>query len=334
MRFLLFSLLVSMPLFGQEIDNIKIPREVIEAMDLSDDLQRRLSGGDIIGNGGGIAEQDFRFAYSKVPHIVDACLESPFCPIPKKEIELLKNIKKLALVNSENKDKLIFLSETAYPGFFRDSNDAQIRIAKTAYIAGAPIFINLDMLYTSGQSILNFPAIVSVLVHELGHQAKIKSHSLLDELGTRIRGFLLEDTGGIEQSILGNLLKVSFYNLNEANRYSEFMFHYRDNLYSIKNTLREQASCEEENSIPIGFKVSNLHWMRRINISRGFFVVPMKAWLKVYCLDLNSSAIWVKDSDVLVEILFKSEQGEASLEDFKIVVKAMKLEDPALRLLP
>jgi hypothetical protein len=333
MKFLLFSLIISLPTYALDIYNIKIPREVIEAMDLSDDLQRRLSGGDIIGNGGGIAEQDFRFAYRKIPGIVESCLESPFCPIPNKEVELLKNIKKLAKSNAENKDRLIFLSESDYPGFFRDSNDSQIRIAKTASINGAPIFINLDMLYDGKQTLLNFPAIISVLVHELGHQAKIKSHSLLDELGIRLREFLLEDSSSIEQQVLGHSLKVSYYNLKEANRFSEVMFHFKEDLFSLKNSLRNQVSCEGEESLPIGFKISNLHWLRRIEVSRGLFLVPLKAWLKVYCLDLGSSAIWVAENDVKVELLFMSEQGSPTLKSFKVHVGVTKLEDPSRPLL-
>lgn len=324
MKFLLFSFLISLPCFGEGLYSIKIPREVVEAMDLSDDLQRRLSGGDIIGNGGGIAEQDFRFAFRRVSTVIGACLESPFCPISDTEIALLSKIKKISETNSTNKDRLIFLSESEYPGFFRDSNDSQIRIAKTASLLGAPIFVNLDMLYGSGQSILSFPAIISVLVHELGHQAKVKSHSVLDELGTRLREFLLKDTSSIEQMVVTETLKVSYYNLQEANRFSEMMFHYKKELYSLKDELIRETTCDEEGAVAIGFKISNLHWTRRIDLTRGLFQVPLKAWLKIYCLDLSSSAIWVKDTDLKVELLFKSKQGSAFLESYRVLVGTMK----------
>ncbi|MFT6070025.1 MAG: hypothetical protein ACJAT2_002462 [Bacteriovoracaceae bacterium] len=325
MKFLLFCLIISQPIYALELYSIKIPREVVEAMDLSEDLQRRLSGGDIIGNGGGIAEQDFRFAYRKIPSIVDSCLESPFCPIPNKEIELLKNIKKIAVSSAPNKDRLIFLSESDYPGFFKDSNDSKIRIAKTANIKGAPVFVNLDMLYGGKNALLDFPAIVSVLVHEIGHQASIKSHSLLDELGTRLREFLLDDASSIEQEVGGARLRLSYYNLKEANRFAEFMLHYKDDFFSLKSSLIEKISCEE-GALPIGFKVSNLHWNRRVDVYRGVFMVPLKAWLHIFCLDLDSSAIWIKETDATVELLFLNSQGESQLESYKVIVSPMKLD--------
>lgn len=289
---------------------IKIPQEVIEAMDLSIELQARLGGGDIIGNGGGLAEQEFRFAFRRIPSAISSCLGSPVCSISSRDLLVLEKIKNIAARSIENKDRLIFLSESKYPGFFRDNGSGSIRIAKTAFIPGAPIFINLDMVYKERVAVVDFPLMISILVHELGHQAKVRSHSRLDELGSRMRDYLLQDSNEITQNVAGSEAKVKIYNLKEANKFSEVFFSYRGQIVSLKERIRKLLSCKSETSIPIGFEVSNIHWLRQTEVNRNTFVLPFKGWMKTYCLDLQTSAIWKVDGDIDARFQFYNEEGK------------------------
>lgn len=308
----LFCFLCSSIAFAKTNYSIKIPRNVIEAMDLSQELQAMLAGGDIIGNGGGLAEQEFRFAYLRVPSVIEGCLTSPVCTFSEIDKGLLRRIKNIAKNSIKNKDRLIFLSEKKYPGFFRDNETGPVRIAKTAFIPGAPIFINLDMIYQNSLAVVDFPLMVSILIHELGHQADIRSHSRLDEIGSWLREYILQDSSQIIQEVGGSTAIVKVYNLKEANKFSEVFFSYHGMIISLKERIKKQLSCKNEKNIPIGYEISNLHWLRQEVRNRFYFKVPIKGWIKTYCLDIETSAIWKVDGDFEARFQFYNEGGKVA----------------------
>lgn len=286
---------------ASELYTIKIPAEVLKAMDLSVDLAARLSGGDIIGNGGGSAEQEFRYAYRRLSNIISSCSSSLFCPFVGKELERLKKIGKVSRKFIGSKDRLIFLSESEYPGFFEDSLDAKVRIAKTASIEGAPIFINLDLVYKEKKASIGYSTMISILVHEIGHQIGIESHSVLDDMGAKLRDYLNQDKHTSTFTHEKGTAKVQVYNLKKVDHYAEVFFSYNFEIIPLTSKIRSRISCQRENSTPIGFEISNTHW-ERLRAERGVFVLEYKSWLKVHCLDLSNSAIWEEDRDLSMDI--------------------------------
>ncbi len=286
---------------------IQIPQNVIEAMDLSPELAARLSGGDIIGNGGGLVEQEFRFAYRRLPRIIATCEESQFCPFTGVERESLIRIKDVASKFLNMKDRLIFLSESKYPGFFRDSRDAEVRIAKTAFIPGAPIFVNLDLLYIENKPSIEFSTMISLLVHELGHQIGIKSHSELDDMGAKLRDYLTQDTRLTSFEVHGGLAQVRVFNLQKIDFNAEVFFSYRGTVIPLTSRIRDELSCKRKKSMAIGFELTNSHW-DRFRSDRGVSILGYNAWIKVRCLELSTSAIWTEDKDLHLDFHFYDRQ--------------------------
>tara|TARA_Y100000590_G_scaffold446052_1_gene579077 strand:+ start:73265 stop:74215 length:951 start_codon:yes stop_codon:yes gene_type:complete len=301
-KLILFYILSTSICFSNDY-TIKIPQDVIEAMDLSPELAARLSGGDIIGNGGGLVEQEFRFAYRRLPKIIEICEESQFCPFSGLERTRLIKIKEVASKFLNLKDRLIFLSESKYPGFFRDSNDSEIRIAKTAFIPGAPIFVNLDLLYIDNKPSIEFSTMIALLVHELGHQIGVKSHSELDEMGAKLRDYLTQDTRVNSYDVNGLMAQVRIFNLQKVDFNAEVFFSYNGTIIPLTSRIRSELTCKRKKSLAIGFEIANPHW-ERFRSDRGVFILGYNAWLRVRCLELNTSAIWTEDRDLLLNFHF------------------------------
>lgn len=289
--------------FANDDYTIRISPEVVEAMDLSPELAARLSGGDIIGNGGGLVEQEFRFAYRRLPRVIRSCVDSFTCPFAGDELNTLMKIGEIASKYIDKKDRLIFLAESDYPGFFRDSEDSQIRIAKSAFIEGAPIFINLDLVYQKERVAIEYSSMMSILVHELGHQAGERSHSLLDDMGAKLKDYLTRDTHVTTMQVEEHTASVRVFNLEKSHQFAEVYFNYKGSIVPLTSKIRDGLSCEREGSIVVGYEVSNPHW-ERLRWERGVGVLGYNAWIKASCLELSTSAIWTEESDLKVQFNF------------------------------
>lgn len=300
---LIFILLLTQIALAGDSYTIRISPEVIEAMDLSPELAARLSGGDIIGNGGGLVEQEFRFSYLRLPRLIDTCLRTFSCPFGDDEMEVLRKISNVAKKYAQEKDRLIFLAESEYPGFFRDSEDSQIRIAKTAFIPGAPIFINLDMVYFENQPRIEYSSMISLLIHEIGHQIGIKSHSLLDDIGARFKEYLTRDTYVSKMEVDGSLAHVRIFNLEKNQQFAEVFFSYKGVISPLTSKIRDLVVCQRKGSVLLGYELSNPHWLR-MNSIRGVRKVKYRAWLKASCMDVATSAIWNEDKDLKIDFTF------------------------------
>ncbi len=301
MKKLILSILICFNSYAAETFSIQISAEVLRAMDLSPRLAARLAGGDIIGNGGGLVEQEFRYAYRRLSKIISSCSASALCPFAGRELEVLKKIGVVSHKYIAKKDRLIFLSSVDYPGFFEDTEDAQVRVAKTAFIEGAPIFINLDMIYAGNGAAFDFPTMISILVHEIGHQIGIKSHSTLDDMGAKLRDYITQDKHTSTFRHEKGVAVVQVYNLKKVDHFAEVFFSYNGDITPLTSKIRSRLKCDRENSTLIGFEISNAHW-ERLRGDRGIFVLEYKSWIKIHCLDLSTSAIWDEDRDLSMDI--------------------------------
>lgn len=150
--------------------------------------------GDVMGNGGGLAEQNIIYAYRNIVSFIDICLDSSDCRLEKKEMQILMSIK--AKMNEEYQTgRIEFKSELREPGTFLLHGEP--KIAKTWLYVGAPILINVDLLYqknTAGKVVpLALPQAVSILIHELGHHHNFTDHTMLDLLGVKVSMALNRD---------------------------------------------------------------------------------------------------------------------------------------------
>jgi hypothetical protein len=148
------------------------------------DFARR---GDVMGNGGGLAEQNIIYAYGNITTFIDICLDSNDCRLDDKEKDILKKIK--ANMHREYvQGQIVFKSERAEPGTFLLHGEP--KIAKTWLYVEAPIYINKDLLYqtnTAGKVVpLDLSKAVAIMIHELGHHHNINDHTMLDLLGVKV----------------------------------------------------------------------------------------------------------------------------------------------------
>lgn len=135
--------------------------------------------GDSVNNGGGLAEQNFWFAYSKLEGIYQSCLDSSECLLDLDEKNLLRSL--LATVSEEKKtvEQIQFLSGQS-ENFFLDGN--RILIARTNFEVGGVIWINRDLIYKKSQSGMVtaytiFEALGILTEQLLSHQSSIdKAH--------------------------------------------------------------------------------------------------------------------------------------------------------------
>lgn len=149
-----------------------------------------LQAGGYAGNGGGLVEQNFSFAYSSLPRIVASSLTTIPMQFSASEKATLQKISAIATQNVSNAKRMVFLSGQKHPEIFNTSPGELHRLAVTTLIPGDIIYVNGDLLYSDqGQPTLNLGEIISILTHEVGHQTGEIDHQFLDILGAKLRNF-------------------------------------------------------------------------------------------------------------------------------------------------
>lgn len=99
--------------------------------------------GDVMGNGGGLAEQNIMYAYRNIKSFIDICLDSNDCRLEKNEKVILQKIKN-NMAREYRGGQIVFKSERDEPGTF--ILDGEPKIAKTWLYIEAPIFIRPTLL--------------------------------------------------------------------------------------------------------------------------------------------------------------------------------------------
>jgi len=149
-------------------------------------------GGSIVGNGGGLAEQNFTYAYTNLAHFYDLCwAHENECLSTAEEKKIFHLIRDNLSQEYKTTHQIQFLSGQKNPSLF--AIDGQIRTAVTGDHVGDPIFINLDLIYQTnsrGEVIAtDLGTALAILTHELGHHHQVKDHQFLDLLGAKIHIF-------------------------------------------------------------------------------------------------------------------------------------------------
>lgn len=175
--------------------------------------------GGYAGNGGGLVEQNFNFAYATLPRLIDGSLVTIPYQFNEMESSILRRIALIASENVSNAKRLIFLSGQKHPEIFNTSPEELHRLAVTTFTPGDTIFINGDLLYSAdGKPTLALGEMISILTHELGHQAGEENHQLLDIIGSKLRNYYNQSS--FEYEISKNDETLTFSVLNQKGSYS------------------------------------------------------------------------------------------------------------------
>ena len=193
-----------------------------------------LFAGGYVGNGGGLAEQNFNYAYTALSRNIDSTIFTKKDLFDAEELELLTNIKAIATKNASNEDRLTFVSGKDFPDLFTTGPSEHHRIAVTGDSEASEIFINTDLLYSSeGASLLDLGTQTAILVHEIGHQAGELNHQKLDILGSKIRAHFNQSSKHHEIQFKGKDYQFVLVNHQGEMRTAELLMQDSEQLRSL-----------------------------------------------------------------------------------------------------
>ncbi|OUR98465.1 hypothetical protein A9Q84_03380 [Halobacteriovorax marinus] len=258
----------------REILNIKFDRTILP-------LIERFGSGDIVGNGGGLLEQNFMLAYHSLQASIENCLTNVDCFTSRDQKMVLKEINQLIIKKIDQTNPIIFLKNKDANGFFLDEFDMTERMAKTGYSEKHPIFINLDIAKEIKNDI---PSMLGILIHELGHQIGIANHSFLDSLGAKVRR-IWSSNWTVSDIKIGPLKLSTRLFSNKSNFINaKLSYEFDGQIKSINSQIFDSISCPTGEQL-YGFYLTNGHW-QRLQESGRRTMAKMTFWLDVYCQNL------------------------------------------------
>ena len=236
-------------------------------------------GGDLINNGGGIAEKNILYAYAKLEGFLNLCLSSEACKITSTQQELLKKIYDGLPEEKKSVNQIVMASERKAPGTFLI--DGNIRVAKTGSSVGSPIYINVDMLYTKDQDgevePATIPEAVAILVHELGHHYGNASHEELDLLAIKVSLLLQKELSSTPMLPWNSEISVSVYNPKIKTGFPLLILSVGDDIIDVSEIYARTVKCTYLSipipivrapdiallsNKPLASTLYNLHWQK------------------------------------------------------------------------
>lgn len=273
------------------------------------------NSGDIVGNGGGLIEQNFQFAYNSVLSAIDHCMIKLNCQMSPKEKILLMDIKSTYFLKFSETHHFIFLKENEAQSLFSKAVDPSERIAKTGFSHEFPIFINLTQIEQNPTLINDLGAQLAIILHELGHQAGYSSHSLLDSISSKVRAAFNYQMTSTSLKVVDEDLLVNIYNSSETLE-TQVSYFYNNQVRFLTYTIQDQLACQESRS-PIGYSLSNQHW-ERLSQDEEYFLPKLKMWIDIYCED-STGTIFTRERDI--EVNFKINKKTKKFENHTIQIK-------------
>lgn len=235
-------------------------------------------GGDVVGNGGGVVENNFIYAYKMLPQLLSTCIEKESCYQNAEDREVFKKIKSAVEINlrKSTQDVFDFTSGKNKQGFFVTGASEPHRVAKTCLSTNCPVFINVDLLYQNSKINLTYPAIAGLLVHEFGHQAGIESHIYLDSLGAKIRILADSRFTNYVYPYDFNQIEVRQINSDFPMKFAELHFVWNGKTTRLTDKIFSAVSKTPEF---IGYELFNGHYL--FENSAGIYV-QFEIMAKVY----------------------------------------------------
>jgi len=321
---LLFCLSSTYSLASLEVDQLTrfspLPKETRTQLNNSfgqrtQALISAYSSGDIVGNGGGIIEQNFQFAFNSILPAIDHCLVKLNCNLSTREKIVLMAIKSTYFMKLDEKLHFVFLRESDANGLFHESSDPAQRIAKTGFSSKFPIFLNLDAIEKNDELSYNLGTHLAIVIHELGHQAGYASHSLLDQIAGKLRLAFTYQMDNTSLDIDGDSLLVNIYN-NPERMKTQVSYYFNNQLRFLSYPIEESLECSEDRT-PVGYSLSNQHWDRLKKNSLNY-LAKLSMWLDIYCED-STGTIFVDEKDIQID--FTISKKSKKLKTHKLSIK-------------
>lgn len=265
-----------------------------------------LAGGSLIGNGAGLVENNFQYVYSSLPTVYSNCLSNNSCGLSESEMVLVQKILNVIELNKDNSKRLQFVQESDVHGFFTTGVGEKHRIAKTGLTAEDPIYINVNQLYDSnGRAALDFGTIVSILTHELGHQAGETDHARLDILGTKFKKvFTQKITNHVTNfGTVDSAVEILVLNNEFPVKTADLFLSWSDvGAQRLTTAVIPAINCSGIGSTVAGFEFYNGHYFISEKSTSARPVIGFGLWLNVFCYNSKDDSLITEKIDVKLEI--------------------------------
>ncbi len=248
----------------------------------------------MVGNGGGLGEQNVSFASMKFAWLTQACWSGTLCQLTEAERSLRLSI--MYSTDNSNFPPLVFESGESHPEHFRRPGRTEIRRMNTMPSASAEIFINIDKIYEE-DSLGNLTpisvkdALLGLLV-EIAYQRQIPRNQIQPILDKVSRNL----SWPAEEVFIRKFSKLRDVNL-KAYRYDEESMTYAiadgNEIHDIDAFLQSRVMCLELADFKGASKVKlrNIRWRNlyrssdeRDSVTQRFYVrLPLLADISYQC---------------------------------------------------
>ena len=253
-------------------------------------------GGSVIGNGAGLVENNFQYAYTALITTVTECIETQKCEMSQPELKTLIEIKKVLRQNISNVKRIIFVSDLKFPGFFDTGVNEKHRIAKTGLSSDFPIWVNSDLLYAAdGQPAFDFSTISSILVHEVGHQTGEESHPKLDIIGAKVKNMILKKITSHTLKIDAESKKIEITIVNQVYPFSAsdiYIAWQGIGSATLTKDLIREIQCDDNNSTLAGVEIENGHFTSISQDTTKAYKIGFGVWINLSCYSNSESKIY------------------------------------------
>lgn len=220
--------------------------------------------GDVVGNGGGVIEGTLQYLLQRLPDYLKQTILYADFDYPADMAKALMDIHR-SVTERKNPLKLEFISGAGAKNFFFDEHDQEVRSAKTGFSEDYPIYINVEYLY--GSNITDERALITLLIHEIGHQVGYTSHSFLDIIGAEVARIVELQRMYMDSVWLHRgFVEVNYLNYKMNGSKSTLSVSYNDSVRHVsawdEKYFKEQ--CGQYH--PIGFRYRNLSWVDYIEL--------------------------------------------------------------------
>jgi len=276
------------------------------------DLNPYSSGtGDVVGNGGGFLESHLSYFL----HILDRHLYSALSQDAVKFDEFEKRVITQILYElpKMRPDKLRFITgKKAKVLFFIPGVDQAPRIAKTGFSPEYPIYLNTELIYKESRG--SDHLLLSILVHELGHQVGVADHGLLDNLAAKVVQVAELNSEKIRTRLaLGDLTVTIHNHLHQSAPSNVYLYYGETSVKPLEWNLAQLRTVCRGDYI-YSAVVYNLHWSsRQTGMDSGVFL-EAKGWLDVECMHRGNGSFYKRDRNLEISIAVKGEEVLGSMK--------------------
>lgn len=295
-------------------------------------------GGDLVNNGGGLAEKNILFAYEKLEKFIHICLQSEVCKITASQKQILQKIYD-GLPREKKHSQLEFASEKNLPGYFMI--DGRIRVAATGSTVGSVIRINSDMLYTKNDAgyyePLSMAEGVAILIHELGHHYGKYTHEELDLLGVRVSMVVQQKI--ISTPMIPWTSEISAQVFNpDMSSYPDVLLSVGDDVIDISQQYAAAVSCvvfkvpipilpipdiELVTSTPVGSLLHNVHW-DKVKDAADMITVRIIGNISNKCAARGQGPVRLNNSKLSIVFTINKKDGHLIFDPASLVVNQFK----------